>query len=109
MVRHILLIRFKNTATLEDIHAVRIGFLCLSEHIDGILDVEWGENDSPENINAGFTHCVLMTFSDDASRRQYLPHPAHDKLKERYRPVVHDIIVFDYMLDRTIPGIMIFT
>jgi len=96
MVRHILLIRFKPEATAEAIDAVEAAFLAIPSKIEGVDSVEWGENDSPENKNEGFTHCVLMTFTDDAARSHYLPHPEHKALVSIFRPTLDEIIVFDY-------------
>ncbi len=98
MVRHILLIRFNAAASADAIDAVKQAFLTIPSKIKGVESVEWGENDSPENKNKGFTHCVLMTFADDASRRNYLPHPEHEALVSIFRPTLEDIIVFDYSL-----------
>ncbi len=59
---------------------------------------EWGENDSPEGKNQGLTHSVLMTFADEAGRQNYLPHPEHDALKQVFRPLLEDIVFFDYTI-----------
>ena len=98
MIRHILLIQFKSEASVQAITAVKEAFLTIPSRIEGIESIEWGENDSPENKNQGFTHCVLMTFVDEAGRNRYLPHSEHDALKEIFRPILDDIIVFDYTL-----------
>lgn len=98
MIRHILFIAFKDAALPEQILAVRTAFLQIPDRIEGVTSVEWGTNDSPEDKNAGFTHCVLMTFVDEAARQRYLPHPAHDDLKAIFRPILQDIIVLDYTL-----------
>lgn len=99
MIRHILFISFSDEATDDQIGLVRSAFLSMPEKIDGIEDVEWGINDSPEGKNGGFTHCVMMTFSDELARQRYLPHPAHEQLKIIFRPVFRDILVLDYSLD----------
>ncbi|PSW06568.1 Dabb family protein [Photobacterium lipolyticum] len=96
MIRHILLIQFKADAPLSQIDAVKDAFIAFPETVDGVEAVEWGENDSPEGKNRGYTHCVLMTFRDEASRQTYLPHPKHDALKSIFRPVLEEIIVLDY-------------
>ncbi|PWI79113.1 stress protein [Enterobacter sp. CGMCC 5087] len=96
MIRHILFITFTDSALPEHILAVRSAFLQVSDRIEGITGVEWGVNDSPEEKNAGFTHCVLMTFADEAARQRYLPHPVHDDLKTIFRPILREIVVLDY-------------
>lgn len=98
MIRHILFITFTDSALPEQILAVRTAFLQIPDRIQGVTSVEWGVNDSPEDKNVGFTHCVLMTFADETARQQYLPHPIHDALKRIFRPVLRDIIVLDYTL-----------
>lgn len=98
MVRHILFITFTDEASVEQIDAIRQAFLQIPDRLEGVAGVEWGMNDSPEGKNGGFTHCVLMTFKDEAARQQYLPHPAHDDLKTIFRPILQDIIVLDYTL-----------
>ena len=96
MIRHILLIQFKPDTKQQAIDAVQDAFLSIPAKIEGVEAVEWGENNSPENKHRDFTHCVLMTFLDEASRDRYLPHPDHEALKSVFQPVLNDIIVFDY-------------
>ncbi len=98
MIRHILLIRFNLDASAQAIDAVKEAFQAIPSKIEGVVSVEWGENDSPENKNKGFTHCVFMTFADEESRSLYLPHPEHRALVEIFRPTLAEIIVFDYSL-----------
>ncbi|CAI2399303.1 Stress responsive A/B Barrel Domain [Serratia proteamaculans] len=98
MIRHILFITFTENAFHKQIQAVKRAFLQIPNQIDGVVSVEWGINDSLERKNAGFTHCVLMTFQDDAARRRYLPHPAHDELKMIFSPLIKKIIVLDFTI-----------
>ena len=98
MIRHILLIAFKQGTPPARIDAVRTAFLAIPHQVRGVTAVEWGENDSPEGRDDGFTHSVLMTFADEAVRQRYLPHPDHDALKAIFRPVLARIIVLDYTL-----------
>ncbi|MEH8118509.1 Dabb family protein [Aeromonas allosaccharophila] len=106
MIRHILLIAFKPGTQPARIDAARTAFLAIPHQVSGVTAVEWGENDSPEGRDDGFTHSVLMTFADEAVRQRYLPHPDHDALKAIFRPVLERIIVLDYTLqagDRVVP------
>ena len=96
MIRHVLLIRFKATATAKDLSELEAAFMKIPSLIEGVTYVEWGENNSPENKNEGFTHCILMTFADHKARDFYLPHAQHIKLKEIFKPLLDDIIVLDY-------------
>lgn len=96
MIRHILLIKFKATVDAAQIASIKTLFETMPEKIEGVVAVEWGLNDSPEGLNKNFTHAVLMSFTDEAARTRYLPHPAHEALKQEFVPLVDDIIVFDY-------------
>jgi hypothetical protein len=73
-------------------------FESIPQKIEGVISVEWGINDSPEHFNKGYTHSVLMTFSNEEGRQNYLPHPEHEALKKVFNPILEDIIVFDYQL-----------
>lgn len=96
MIRHILLVRFQSDAEYGAIEAVKAAFQKIREKIEGVQSVEWGENESPEGKNQGFTHCIFMTFADSSARDRYLPHPEHQALISIFHPVIDDIIVFDY-------------
>ncbi|GAB3518036.1 Dabb family protein [Photobacterium alginatilyticum] len=98
MIRHILLIELNPEASPEQVDAVRLAFEQIPGQIEGVTEVEWGVNDSPEGKNQAFTHCVLMTFEDEAARQAYLPHPKHEALKVIFRPIIKNLIVFDYSL-----------
>lgn len=98
MIRHILLIKFKQSADSSKIEELKALFESMPEKVDGVTSVEWGINDSPENMNQGYTHSVLMNFSDESARQYYLPHPEHEALKEVFIPLLEDIVVFDYQV-----------
>lgn len=98
MIRHILFITFTESVSSGQCNAIRQAFLHIPQQVEGVTSVEWGTNDSPEAKNAGFTHCVLMTFADESSRQRYLIHPAHNTLKSIFRPALRNIAVLDYTL-----------
>lgn len=98
MIRHLLLIKFKDSASSEQIDELKTLFELIPSKVDGVLSVEWGLNDSPERKNKGYTHAVFMTFTDNSGRENYLPHPEHEALKQVFRPILDDIVVFDYQV-----------
>lgn len=95
-LRHVVLFKFKDSATPTDIQEVENAFLGLPSKIDEIQDLEWGLNNSPEGINKGFTHCFFLTFASEADRATYLPHPAHKAFGEVLSPHLDDVLVVDY-------------
>lgn len=96
VLRHAVFFSFKETATENDIKGVIAAFAELPSKIDAIIDFQWGTNNSPEELNDGFTHCFLLTFKDEAGRAEYLPHPAHKAFGDVLRPHNDKVFVIDY-------------
>ncbi|SMO48914.1 Dabb family protein [Fodinibius sediminis] len=95
-LRHVVLIKFKENTSEEDIAEVEDAFSALPDKIPEIRDYEWGINNSPEGLNKGFTHCFLVTFASEEDRAVYLPHPDHKAFVEVLEPHLADVLVVDY-------------
>ncbi|REG82614.1 Dabb family protein [Marinomonas pollencensis] len=96
MIRHILFIQFKDEANSADVTRCLENIAGLKDKIDGIEGVEWGENNSPVGFK-NYTHCVLMTFIDEAARDAYLPHPVHQALvNDELMPILEDVVMLDF-------------
>jgi hypothetical protein len=95
-LRHVVMFKFKETATQEDIEKVEKAFNALPGKISAIRDFEWGTNNSPERLNKGFTHCFLLTFNSEEDRNVYLPHPDHQNFGKEIGDYIQDVIVVDY-------------
>ncbi|MDH5366334.1 MAG: Dabb family protein [Cyclobacteriaceae bacterium] len=95
-LRHVVMFKFKDTASKEDIKKVEEAFAALPSKIPAIKAFEWGLNNSPETFDKGFTHCFLLTFDSEEGRDEYLPHPAHKAFGEIVGPVLDDLHVMDY-------------
>lgn len=95
-LRHVVLFKFKENASDEDIAAVEEAFSALPDKIPEIKDYEWGTNNSPEGLDKGFTHCFFVTFESEEDRAIYLPHPEHKKFVEVLEPHLEDVLVVDY-------------
>jgi hypothetical protein len=97
-VHHIVLVNFapqkagrmaELMADLEKLRKILPGFLSLCG----------GPYASPEGLNQGFTHGLLMTFADAATRDRYLSHPDHEKIKQSYLPDLEGVVAFDFEVD----------
>ncbi|MGD9127821.1 MAG: Dabb family protein [Planctomycetia bacterium] len=95
-LRHVVLFKFKEGTSQEDIQKVVDAFSALPEKIPQIADFEWGTDISPEGKSKGFTHCFFLTFANEADRDAYLPHPAHKAFGDVLRPHSEDVFVVDY-------------
>lgn len=96
MLRHVVLFKFKDSATPAQVKEVEDAFRKLPSQIKEIKSLEWGTNNSPENLAQGFTHAFFVTFENEAAREVYLPHPAHKAFGKVLGPHLDKVLVIDY-------------
>lgn len=96
VLRHVVLFKFKDTATPEQVKQVEEAFRALPSKIELIRGFEWGTNVSPENLNQGYTHCFFLTFASDKDRDAYLVHPAHKEFGKLLGPYLDKVTVIDF-------------
>lgn len=96
VLRHVVIFKFKDGTSAEDIKKVEDAFRALPSKIKEIKGFEFGTNNSPENLNQGYTHCFLVTFHSEKDRATYLPHPAHLAFVEVLKPHLDKVFVLDY-------------
>jgi hypothetical protein len=95
-VKHIVLLKFKEGTTEEQIGKFFDDVLDLSETVPGIDDYVSGTNCSAEGRNQGLTHGFIMTFSDVAARDAYIVHPEHERFKTMALTIVETTVIFDF-------------
>ena len=93
---HVVSLKFKEGATVEQIERVEKAFAALKEKIPGITSLHWGTNVSLEKRNKGFTHCFVLTFASEKDRDAYLVHPEHKAFGKILGPVMADVMVIDF-------------
>lgn len=98
--RHVVLFKFKESATPEQVKGIEAAFAELPGKINTIIGYEWGTNVSPEGFNDGLTHCFLVTFKDKAGLDVYLPHPAHSEFVAKLKPLLDKAVVVDYVAQK---------
>lgn len=96
LLRHVVLFKFKEDTTDEQIGQIERAFCALPGKIPAIHDFEWGTDVSVENLQQGFTHCFVVTFRSRADRSKYLPHPAHKMFGQILGPHLDKVLVIDY-------------
>ena len=96
MLRHVVLFKFKDTSSAQEVKVVEDAFVALKGKIKLIKDFEWGTNNSPENLNQGLTHCFLASFASEKDRDDYLVHPDHKAFVEVLKPHLDKVTVIDY-------------
>jgi hypothetical protein len=95
-VKHIVLVKFKDGTSEEQITQLFDELLDSTEVIPGIEDYVSGAHSSPENLNHGYTHGFIMTFADASARDSFLPHPENERVKALMTPHVDSMIVVDF-------------
>ena len=98
-LRHVVLFKFKESTTPDDLKRIESSFAGLPGKIPEIVDFEWGTNNSPEGLDKGFTHCFFVSFADEKGREIYLPHPDHKAFVDIASPHIEDVLVLDYWAD----------
>lgn len=97
-LRHVVLFKFKDGTSPEDIAKVEKAFAALPSKIPQIAGFEWGTDCSTENLSQGFTHCFVLTFKSVKDRDEYLPHPEHKAFGQLLRPYLDKVLVIDYIV-----------
>ncbi len=100
MLKHVVLFKFKDASTPADIKKVEDAFRALPSKINTIKTFEWGTNNSPENLNQGFTHCFSLGFANEKDREIYLPHSDHKAFGAVLSPHLDKVLVIDYWAEK---------
>lgn len=96
MLNHIVLIKFKPDMTTASLQLIADGGYSLQQ-IEGVFDLNFTENVSPEALNQGYTHSLTMKFATALDRDSiYLPHPIHQKFVKLFVPFTESVLVYDY-------------
>ncbi|WP_344066510.1 Dabb family protein [Microbacterium pumilum] len=94
-VVHVVLVRWKPTvsaATLEELRGLAGAF---PDAIPGVLAVHCGPNTSPEGLAGGFDWALIVSFTGNSARDEYLPHPAHQPVAQLISRWAEEVVVFD--------------
>ncbi|MGI9508808.1 MAG: Dabb family protein [Geminicoccaceae bacterium] len=96
ILRHVVMMGFKEGTTTAEIDEIIRRFGGLQHEVPDIDAFECGENNSPEGLNDGLSHCFLLTFATEAARDAYLPHPNHKAFAGWVGQWVAKVVVVDY-------------
>ncbi|MDE1159504.1 MAG: Dabb family protein [Neorhizobium sp.] len=83
MILHCVFLRFKSAVQAQEKQEIFEALAGLKEKIDGILDVTFGPNTSPEGLHGGFLDGFIVRFESVEARDAYLPHSDHIAVAER--------------------------
>ena len=83
MIRHIVLIKLKETLTEPEIDDIFRELHAIREKTGGILSITSGRSESPEKIERGYMHGFVIDFEDWEALHAYLVLPEHKQLGAR--------------------------
>jgi hypothetical protein len=116
VIRHIVLFRYRDDISEEELAEVRRRFLDLAGSLrDGrpyITSIEWGPQSSPEGLHGNFRDAFIVTFESEGDRNYYVGEPvtsspelrdeAHHSFKAFVGPYLAaggtPVLVFDFMV-----------
>ena len=98
LLRHVVIFKFKDTSSPEDVQKVADTFYALKGQVPEIAAMEWGINNSPENFNQGFTHCFVLSYRSEKDLANYQKNPAHKAFQEVLKPQMEKVFVVDYWM-----------
>ncbi|MGX1927839.1 Dabb family protein [Flagellimonas sp. 2504JD4-2] len=97
LLRHVVIFKFNDDTSEEQVEKLNQSFIELPTHISEIQDFEWGLNNSPEDFHQNFTHCYMLTFKSEEDRDSiYAPHPKHQAFVASLGPYLEKVFVVDY-------------
>ena len=100
MIHHLVLLRLRRDAEPAAVEEMFAELAGLKRKIPGLVAFAGGPYSSPEGLHKGYTHGFAMVFKDAHSRDVYLPHPEHEKVKEKVLALLDGgldgVVAFDF-------------
>ncbi|KAK8992917.1 hypothetical protein V6N11_048977 [Hibiscus sabdariffa] len=96
VVKHIVMVKFKDETTTDKIEELIKGYANLVNLIPPMKAFHWGKDVSAENLHQGFTHVFESTFESTQGVAEYVAHPAHVDFANLFLSYSDKIIIFDY-------------
>ncbi|CAI9762590.1 unnamed protein product [Fraxinus pennsylvanica] len=96
VVKHILLAKFKDGLSEEQIEEIIKGYASLVNLVPSMKAFRWGKDVSIENMHQGFTHVFESTFESTEGIAEYVTHADHVKYANMLLPQLEKVIVVDY-------------
>ena len=81
MIKHIVLLTWKEGVTQDQIDAVTSEFCALGEEIDEIVSYQFGQDAGIYRGNADYA--LVAEFRDESDLKSYVVHPGHQELLSR--------------------------
>ncbi|POO02080.1 Stress responsive alpha-beta barrel [Trema orientale] len=96
VVKHVLIAKFKEGTTEDQIDHLIKSFASIVDLIEPLKAFHWGKDVSIENLHQGFTHIFECTFESIEGVSEYMVHPSHIEFANLFLPQLEKFIVVDY-------------
>ncbi|XP_038702796.1 stress-response A/B barrel domain-containing protein HS1 [Tripterygium wilfordii] len=96
VVKHVVLAKFKEEMTDDQIDQLIKGYADLVNHVEPMKSFHWGKDVSAENMHQGFTHVFESTFESTKGVAEYVAHPAHVDFANKFLASTEKVVVIDY-------------
>ena len=103
MIRHVVLVRFREAVSSTEIAEIFQQLDDLRAKLVGMKVFCHGSNVSPEGLSRGYTHAFTVDFIDAEARDAYLAHPDHEaagaRLVKAAEGGLGGLLVLDFALE----------
>ncbi|WCJ40627.1 Stress-response A/B barrel domain-containing protein HS1 [Euphorbia peplus] len=100
VVKHIVLLNFKEEIPDDQIDQLIKGSANLVNLIEPLKGFHWGKDVSREKLNQGYTHVFEFSLESMEGLAEYIVHPAYAEFAKEFLPAVDKFILFDYVPTR---------
>ena len=80
MIRHIVLVRFREDVTALQIEAIFADLASIRGKVAGLMEIHSGRSESPEGIERGYLHGFTIDFDGWPALAAYQDHPDHRRV-----------------------------
>ena len=95
-LRHVVAFKFKPEITHEQMQKTTDHFHSLKAEIPQIIEFEGGADIAFQKKNGKYTHCFVVTVSNEKDLAIYGEHPVHKAFSKSVDPLLAEVMVIDY-------------
>lgn len=95
-LRHVVAFKFKPQVSLAQQQKATQEFYGLQKKIPQIIEFEGGPDISFDQKKGKFTHCFIVTVSNEQDLAIYGEHPDHKAFSKGVDPLLAEVMVVDY-------------
>ncbi|KAH6833057.1 heat stable protein 1 [Perilla frutescens var. hirtella] len=95
-VKHLVLVKFKDGVSEEQIEEYIKQFANLVNLVPSMKAFRWGKDVSVDNLHQGFTHVFESTFESTQGVAEYTAHPDHVKFADAIMPQLEKAVLVDF-------------